>query len=73
MLFMFFRLAHKKVYVRIEERLKARMEETKQTLERAQAAPDSQREQILKGITGDKLTGDMLTATVWGYFASLQS
>ena len=53
--------------------LKARMEETKQTLERAQAAPDSQREQILKGITGDKLTGDMLTATVWGYFASLQS
>ena len=55
------------------ERLKARMEETKQTLERAQAAPESQREQILKGITGDKLTGDMLTATVWGYFASLQS
>ena len=53
--------------------LKARMEETKQTLERAQAAPESQREQILKGITGDKLTGDMLTATVWGYFASLQS
>ena len=53
--------------------LKARMEETKQTLERAQAAPDSQRGQILKGITGDKLTGDMLTATVWGYFASLQS
>ena len=49
------------------------MEETKQTLERAQAAPESQREQILKGITGDKLTGDMLTATVWGYFASLQS
>ncbi len=55
------------------ERLEARMEETKQTLERAQAAPDSQREQILKGITGDMLTGDMLTATVWGYFASLQS
>ena len=53
--------------------LKARMEETKQTLERAQAAPESQREQILKGITGDMLTGDMLTATVWGYFASLQS
>ena len=53
--------------------LKARMEETKQTLERAQAAPESQRGQILKGITGDKLTGDMLTATVWGYFASLQS
>ena len=49
------------------------MEETKQTLERAQAAPESQREQILKGITGDMLTGDMLTATVWGYFASLQS
>ena len=55
------------------ERLKARMEETKQTLERAQAAPDSQREQILKGITGDKLTGDMLTATIWEYFKRLQN
>ena len=49
------------------------MEATKATLERAQAAPESQRAGILKGITGDQLTGDLLTATIWGYFASLQS
>ena len=53
--------------------LKKRMEATKATLQRAQAAPESQREAILKDITGDKLTGDLLTATIWGYFASLQS
>ncbi len=53
--------------------LKARMEATKQKLEQAQAAPESQRATILQGLTGDHLTGDLLTATVWGYFASLQS
>ena len=53
--------------------LKKRMEATKATLQRAQAAPESQRADILKGITGDHLTGDLLTATIWGYFASLQS
>lgn len=55
------------------ETLKARMEATKSKLEQAQAIPQSQREQILKDITGENLTGDMLTATIWGYFASLQS
>ena len=53
--------------------LKKRMEATKATLQRAQAAPESQRAGILQGITGDHLTGDLLTATIWGYFASLQS
>lgn len=53
--------------------LKTRMEATKQKLEQAQAAPESQRASILQGITGDHLTGDLLTATLWGYFASLQS
>lgn len=53
--------------------LKTRMEQTKATLERAQAAPEAQRPAILKDITGDLLTGDLLTATLWGYFASLQS
>ena len=53
--------------------LKKRMEATKATLERAQKAPESQRAAILNGITGDHLTGDLLTATIWGYFASLQS
>ena len=53
--------------------LKTRMEATKQKLEQAQAAPESQRAAILQGITGDHLTGDLLTATLWGYFASLQS
>ncbi|WP_347486348.1 transglutaminase domain-containing protein [Vandammella animalimorsus] len=55
------------------QRLKERMEATKQKLEQAQAAPVGQRPHILQGITGEHLTGDMLTATVWGYFASLQS
>ena len=53
--------------------LKKRMEATKATLERAQKAPESQRAAILNGITGDHLTGDLLTATIWGYFTSLQS
>lgn len=53
--------------------LKTRMEHTKATLEKAQTAPHSQREQILKDLTGEHLTGDMLTATIWGYFASLQN
>ena len=46
--------------------LKTRMEATKQKLEQAQAAPESQRAAILQGITGDHLTGDLLTATLWG-------
>ncbi|MDG4595627.1 MAG: hypothetical protein P9F75_08025 [Candidatus Contendobacter sp.] len=49
--------------------LKTRMDQTKTTLERAQAAPESQRPEILKDLTGDRLTGDLLTATLWGYFA----
>ena len=53
--------------------LKTRMTATKATLEQAQAAPEAQRPSILSGITGDLLTGDLLTATIWGYFASLQS
>ncbi|WP_377780101.1 transglutaminase domain-containing protein [Comamonas odontotermitis] len=53
--------------------LQSRMEATKAKLEQAQAAPQSQRAQILAGMTGENLTGDMLTATIWGYFASLQS
>jgi len=53
--------------------LKTRMEATRQKLQQAQAAPESQRATILQGLTGDHLTGDLLTATIWGYFASLQS
>ena len=53
--------------------LKTRMEATKQKLEQAQAAPESQRAAILQGITGDHLTGDLLTATLWGYYAAIQS
>ena len=53
--------------------LKTRMEATKQKLEQAQTAPQSQRAAILQGITGEHLTGDLLTATVWGYFAAVQS
>ncbi len=53
--------------------LKTRMEATKQKLEQAQAAPESQRAAILQGLTGDHLTGDLFTATLWGYFAAVQS
>ncbi|MBO4513700.1 MAG: hypothetical protein J5746_13145 [Victivallales bacterium] len=49
------------------------MEATKATLEQAQKAPESQREQILKAITGEQLTGDLLTASIWGYFAAKAS
>ncbi|MDD3761277.1 MAG: hypothetical protein PHO57_10670 [Acidithiobacillus sp.] len=55
------------------ETLKTRMEQTQATLKRAQAAPHNQREALLKDLTGEQLTGDLLTATIWGYFASLQS
>ena len=53
--------------------LKTRMQATQATLQQAQAAPQSQQATILQGLTGENLTGDMLTATVWGYFASVQS
>jgi transglutaminase-like putative cysteine protease len=52
--------------------LKTRMEQTQARLQQAQAAPD-QRETILQGMTGEHLTGDLLTATLWGWFASVQS
>ncbi|WP_156382497.1 hypothetical protein [Acidovorax sp. Leaf160] len=55
------------------EALKTRMEATKQELQQAQTAPQDQRATILAGTTGENLTGDLLTATVGGYFASLQS
>ena len=53
--------------------LKTRMEATQQKLQQAQAAPEAQRPTILQGLTGEHLTGDLLTATIWGYFAALQS
>ena len=53
--------------------LKTRMEATKQKLEQAQAAPEAQRVTLLQGLTGDHLTGDLLTATLWGYYAAIQS
>ena len=50
--------------------LKTRMETTKTTLQQAQAAPEDQRLNLLKDLTGENLTGDLLTATLWGYFAN---
>ena len=55
------------------ETLKTRMEATKSKLEQAQAAPQNQQAAILNGMTGENLTGDMLTATIWGYFANVQN
>ena len=37
---------------------------------RMEATPDDQRLAILKDMTGEHLTGDLLTATIWGYFAN---
>jgi hypothetical protein len=53
--------------------LKTRMEATQARLQQAQAAPQSQRAAILQGMTGENLTGDMLTATIWGYFVGVES
>ncbi|MDR2366452.1 MAG: transglutaminase-like domain-containing protein [Zoogloeaceae bacterium] len=55
------------------DRLKTRMEETKATLEAAQKLPQEQQAGALQGLTGEHITGDLLTATIWGYYASLQS
>ena len=55
------------------QRLKERMEATKATLEKAQAAPENQRADILKNLIGEQMTGDLLTASMWGYFAAMQS
>jgi hypothetical protein len=55
------------------ETLKTRMGATKATLEQAQAAPQDQRATILQGMTSDNLTGDALTATIWGYFVGVES
>ena len=55
------------------QRLKERMESTKATLEKAQAAPENQRADILKNLIGEQMTGDLLTASMWGYFAAMQS
>jgi hypothetical protein len=49
------------------------MEGTKATLEAAQALPQDQQTGALQNLTGEHITGDLLTATIWGYFASLQS
>jgi len=53
--------------------LKTRMEATKAKLQQAQAAPQDQKMAILQGLTGENFLGDMLTATIWGYFVGLQS
>ncbi|NLD13845.1 MAG: hypothetical protein GX665_01985 [Gammaproteobacteria bacterium] len=53
--------------------LKSSMERTSKKLEQSQTVPQIQREHILKDMTGEHIVGDLLTATIWGYFASLQS
>ena len=55
------------------ETLKTRMEQTRATLEAAQNLPQEQQAGALQNLTGEHLTGDLLTATIWAYYASLQS
>jgi hypothetical protein len=50
--------------------LKARMEVTKGKLEQLQVDPGNTT--ALNGLTGDTITGDVLNANVWGWFADLQ-
>jgi len=54
-------------------RLKERMQATQDALQRAQNAPESQRAAILQNVTAEHLTGDLLTTSIWGWFASVQS
>jgi transglutaminase-like putative cysteine protease len=51
--------------------LKTRMAATKGKLELLQANPNNS--SALAGLTGDTITGDILTANVWSWFADLQS
>jgi hypothetical protein len=51
--------------------LKTRMEATKGKLEQLQANPNNT--SALNGLTGDTITGDILTANIWSWFADLQS
>ena len=55
------------------ETLKTRMDAMKAKLQQAQAAPQDQRAAILQGMTGENFTGDILTTTIWDYFAILQN
>lgn len=53
------------------EMLKARMEVTKGKLEQLQQNPSNTA--ALNGLTGDTITGDILTANIWSWFAELQA
>lgn len=50
--------------------LKTRMEQTKGKLEQIQQNPNNTT--ALNGLTGDTITGDILTANIWSWFADLQ-
>jgi len=54
-------------------RLKERMQATHATLQQAHNAPENQRAAILQNITAEHLTGDLLTASIWAWFAAVQS
>ncbi|MEG0139364.1 MAG: transglutaminase-like domain-containing protein [Comamonas sp.] len=52
--------------------LKNRMEQTQTTLIQAKSVTADQRANILNSVAGDNLTGDMLTATILGWFSVVQ-
>jgi len=49
------------------------MQATHATLQQAHNAPENQRAAILQNITAEHLTGDLLTASIWAWFAAVQS
>jgi hypothetical protein len=51
--------------------LKTRMEQTKGKLEQVQADPGNTT--ALNGLTGETITGDILTTNIWSWFADLQN
>lgn len=53
--------------------LTSRMLATKRVMEQAQNSPESVRASILQDITGDLLTGDMLTSSIWSYLLHVQN
>ncbi len=54
------------------DQLKARLQQTQSQLQAAASTP-SNATAILANLTGEQISGDLLTATLWGWFAASES
>jgi Asp-tRNA(Asn)/Glu-tRNA(Gln) amidotransferase B subunit len=52
--------------------LKARLQHTQTKLQAAQTTP-SNATALLANLTGEQISGDLLTATLWSWFAAAES